>query len=258
MRHRLLLTAAALAALLAATPGLVPVMAQTAPAAPAVDPAVMRRLSAMSAYLKTLRSFEVQTSTTIEEIADDNDSKLTISGTGLYRVRRPDAFYVEVNTETQRRQFWYDGRQFTIFVPTKGYYAQMTAPGTIRETLDQAYLEFGVALPLADIFNWGENDLPPGELTRARLVASDVMVGGAKTDHYAFGSKDLDWQLWIEQGAQPLPRRVIITTITDPAKPSYSADLTWKASTTFPAETFAFRPPPSSKAITLARVEADQ
>lgn len=247
--RRLLLASLAAAALAVAAP---PTLAQTSPPAAAVDPAAVKALDGMTAYLRTLKSFEVRTTTTADKAIDDQGGKITYSGTATYKVQRPNGFVVEVSTERQKRQFFYDGRQFTVYAPTKGFFAQASAPATINGTLDQIYGRYGIALPLADLFTWGVDDMPTNKLTQAALVGRDVVVGGVKTDHYIYAAGDLNWQLWISKGVQPLPRRVVITTVDDPAKPSYRADLTWNTQVTFPAGTFTFKPPANAKSITLA------
>ena len=52
-------------------------------------------------------------------------------------------------------------------------------------------------------------------------------MGGADTDHYAFRQGDVDWQIWIERGERPLPRKLVITTREEVGQPQYSAELTW-------------------------------
>ena len=45
--------------------------------------------------------------------------------------------------------------------------------------------------------------------------------------------KGVDWQLWIQSGDFPLPRKVVLTTTTDEARPQYSATYTWNLAASF-------------------------
>lgn len=221
-----------------------------------VDGEAVRQLNEMSAYLRTLTRFEVSTTTALEQAVDDTGAKATVTGTATYRVRRPDGFYVEVSSDRQKRQFWYDGKTFTVFAPAKNFYAQVPAPPTIKDTLDAAYADFGIALPLADLFYWGVDDLPADALKSAGKIGGTVVINGVNTDHYIFSGADLSWQIWIQQGDKPLPRKVIITTLDDPARPSYSADLTWKVAPApaFTPASFTFKPPAAARPIGLAKI----
>ena len=49
----------------------------------------------MAAYLRTLEDFEVRAETTIDEVTTDNDQKLQFAGNTLYRVHRPNAFFIQ-------------------------------------------------------------------------------------------------------------------------------------------------------------------
>jgi hypothetical protein len=245
-RCLLLLTAGVLCAAPTAPP--------QAAAAPRIDPRAVGALERMNAFLKTVDAFEVTSRASVEEVVDDDTgAKLTFDMNNTYRVRRPDAFYVEISGDHQARQYYYDGRTFTVSMPRRNFYAQAPAPGTIRDTVAAAYRDFGIALPLADLFYWGGKESPSRGVTSAVSVGLTT-IDGVQTDHYAFRGEGLEWQIWIQRGAEPLPRKVTITTLDDPARPSYSAVLTWNTRPTFAADTFRFAAPAGARPITLAQI----
>lgn len=216
----------------------------------AVDPAAMTALNRMTAYMRTLKTFEIQTDTSIEEVVDDG-VKLTFEGQNTYKVKRPNAFFIETKSDRKIRDFIYDGRSFTVFSPRMNYFATVSAPGTIDEVLADASDRFGIELPLADLFYWGTEGTPTN-LIRAASVIGYAKIGGVDTDQYLFRGQHLDFQVWIARGDQPLPRKMVITTVDDPAKPSYTATLSWNTSPTFAADTFTFKPPTDAKPIRMA------
>ena len=103
---------------------------------------------------------------------------------------------------------------------------------------------------LEDIFRWSE----PGATRPQALSAFHVggaVIDGADVDQYAFRGPDSDWQVWIQKGDQPLPRKLVIADRTDPARPAYSARLTWTVNPTLTPADFTFQPGPDVKQIRL-------
>jgi hypothetical protein len=221
-------------------------------AAPTRDPQAMAALQRMEDYLRTLRAFELRTKTIIEEPIT-NGQKLEFAGTALYRIRRPDAFFIETTSDRAIRQYYYDGRAFTVYAPRQDFYATIAAPPTIRETVDKIYREAGIALPLADLFYWSDANAPTDKIASATRVGY-AKVDGIDTDQYAFRGEETDWQIWIERGPRPLPRRIVIVSREDPAQPEYAATLSWNLGPRLSASNFAFRPDREARPIALAGV----
>ncbi len=51
-------------------------------------------------------------------------------------------------------------------------------------------------------------------------------VDGRPCHHLAFGQEHIDWQLWIEDGDRPLPRKLVVIYKNDPGVPRYTVRLT--------------------------------
>lgn len=230
--------------------------AKPAPAAPAADasdiePEAVTALQRMSAYLGTLSAFELKNETSLELVRDDGQ-KIEVDGTSHYVVQRPNGFMIEVATDKKVRQFYYDGKSLTVNAPKLGYYATISAPPTIRETLDLAHDRYGIVLPLEDLFRWSD----PGQQRAAKLQSAMVVgvstIGGVECDQYAFREGDIDWQIWIQRGDKPLPRKVVIVDRTDEAHPAFIVRLTWDTSPQLSRDAFAFSPPKGAKAIRMA------
>ncbi|WP_165187100.1 DUF2092 domain-containing protein [Caulobacter soli] len=224
-----------------------------ASAAPSIDPVALKAGARMGAYLRSLQSFEVNSSAVLEEVVDEAGKKSTSAVSALYRVRRPDGFLIDMTTPAKARRFVYDGHAFTVFAPKVGYFATIAAPATIDETVKLIYEDYGVILPLADLFYWGTDAQPTDMVTSAKRLGEDK-IAGVDTDHYAFAGPGMSWEVWIQRGDAPLPRRMRITTVDDPARPTYTADLTWKTGVTFAPDTFTFKPATGAKPIAMARV----
>lgn len=259
--HSLLLTSA-VALGLAISPGLA--LAQAKPAKPAaaapppalaegVDPSSVDALERMSSYLRTLQTFQLKADILTDEVLESG-RKLQFASTATYKVRRPNGFVIELVSDRKIRKLYYDGKTATLSAPRVGFYAQVPAPPTIQKTLD-VLRERGVEVPLEDLFHWGEPGDSRGRLTSGFYVGP-ARIGGVETDQYAFSTEDLDWQLWIDRGERPLPRKIVITSVYDDASPQFTATLDWSTPPKLTDADFAFTPPPNAKSITFAATDA--
>lgn len=72
-------------------------------------------------------------------MTDEKGTKTTTQVTSAYKVRRPDAFVFDVTSAKKARRFICDGKSFTAFAPKVGYFATVSAPATIDQTMDVIY-----------------------------------------------------------------------------------------------------------------------
>ena len=220
--------------------------------APARDPEAMQALEKMGKYLRSLNTFQVTAKGTREQVMKDGE-KVQYGGTIDLLAVRPGKMRVEVNTDRENRKFYYDGKNFTMYAPRQNLYTTVPAPASINELAKELEDKYDIELPLVDLFRWGTSESKPEEIT----VATDVgpaQIDGTTTEHYAFRQKGVDWQIWIQNGEYPLPRKIVITTTTDEARPQYVAEYTWNLAPSFNDEAFAFQAPENAKKIPLAEV----
>jgi hypothetical protein len=206
----------------------------------------------MGGFLRTLQAFIIRADTTIDEVLDTGQ-KLQFGGIVDLRIRRPNRLRVEVFSDRKQRQFFYDGQTFTLYGPRVKYYASFPAPPTIGELLAAAEQQYGVELPLADLFFWGTDKAHPEDITAA-ITVGPSRIGGVECDHYAFRQAEVDWQIWIEKGNTPLPRKLVITTTQEEGQPQYSAVLEWNLTPQLPDDLFTFVPPADASRIVIREV----
>jgi hypothetical protein len=226
------------------------------PKAPAVEPQAVEALRKMSAFLGQQKSFTVRTEMETDYVLDGGQ-KVRLASKGNIRVQRPSHLRAEVLSDRKDRQFIYDGKSFTIYSPKVGYYAQLPAPGTIIELADELQLEYGLELPLVDLFRWGAPDATFDDLESGRFIGT-AELDGVKTDQYAFRQPGLDWQIWIEHGDQPVPRKLLLTTTDDPARPEHEVAMTWQLGATQLDSQFTFTPPKDAARIGVAELGAER
>ena len=249
---RLMYLGAGLVLALAAAPPLG--HAQAPAAGPDIEPAALAALDKMGAYMRTLNAFQVRAATTREDVLDDGEKVQFSSVTDLL-AQRPDRFRAEVDGDLHSRLYLYDGKSFTLFARRLGYYATVPAPPTLAELSDRLDEKYGIEIPLVDLFRWGGPKASVKEISAASDIGPGV-VEGVTCEHYAFRQPGLDWQVWIQNGAFPLPRKVVITTTTDEARPQYSVVYTWNLAPSFNDAAFTFDPPEGTKRIVFADASA--
>jgi len=228
--------------------------AAAAPAAQTVlDRSALEALNVMGRHLRELKSFEVRADTTIDEV-DEDGQKLQFGGTFDYKVKRPDRLLAEIDSDRQQRTLYYDGKTLTQYAPRMGYYATVSAPGTLRELGDMLREKYGLSLPLSDLFRWGSEKDDAAGLTSAEFVGP-AKIAGAECGHYAYRQPDADWQVWIAK-ASNLPCKIVITTLDEPQQPQYVAVFTWKPSVVLDDNAFMFEPPKTAHRIEMAVAES--
>jgi hypothetical protein len=206
----------------------------------------------MGAFLRAQQTFSVRAETETDEVLESGQ-KIQLSGTSLLSVRRPDRLRAEVISDRKHRQFFYDGKTLTLYSPRLGYYATVNAPPRIRDLVESLGKRYGIELPLADLFYWGTNRSGIDQIREA-IDVGPSRIDGVDTAHYAFRQPDLDWQIWIERGPQPLPKKLLLTTIKEPSQPQHVMKLTWDLKPTQSERSFIFVPPKGAKRIEFLEV----
>ncbi len=222
--------------------------------APAVDktldPEAVTALDKMGAYLRTLKSFQVDAVTSEDKVLEDGQ-KVTFDSVTNMVVRMPDKLFISTESPRRSRLWLYDGKQFTLFARRANYYATVAAPPTIAQLADALDEKYNLNVPLEDLFRWGGPKSQSAALTSAMFVGPSE-VGGVTCGHYAFRQEGLDWQVWIQRGEFPLPRKLVLTTMTDEARPQYIATFNWNLAPSLNDESFVFVPPTGAGKVALA------
>ena len=216
-----------------------------------VEPAAIAALKKMSAYLSSASTLQITSQGSLDVVTNDGQ-RLQLDGTTDYKIRRP-GFVIDYKSDIKDRRFIYDGKTFTIYSPKLGFYASAPAPATNREALDVIYKKYGIALPLEDLFRWGDGASADRlAAMKSAYLAGTATLDGVETDHYAYREADVDWEVWIQQGNQPVPRKLVIVDRSNASRPTFIARLDWKVNPVFSDSDFAFVPDGDAKRIELA------
>ena len=224
--------------------------------APDIDPDAVAALDRMGAYLRTVKTFRVKAVTTRDRVLENGqlvqaDSKVDILA------RFPDRLRLDTESTRQERMYLYDGKSFTIYGKRIQYYATIPAPPTIGQLSLMLSDKYDISIPLEDLFWWGTEKVNSSVITSATEIGpADVL--GTTCQQYAFRQEGLDWQIWIQLGENPLPRKLVITTTTDASRPQYSAVYMWDLAPSYNEAAFVFDPPAGALKIPLATANGDK
>ena len=120
-----------------------------------------------------------------------------------------------------------------------------------------ALLSFTLKVPftrssIIRIPNWGTDQDDVSDLESAVNIGPS-RIAGDDCDHYAYRQQAVDWQIWIERGKTPLPRKLVITTMTEKMQPEHEMVMTWNLDVQVTEQTFAFVPPNGAQKIEFAK-----
>ena len=218
-----------------------------------LEPAAMAALQGMGAYLRTLKTFQVEAATTDEDVLDDGQ-KIQYAGVTNILAQMPDRPARRgVERPARAASASTTGRPSRCSPKRLNYYATVPAPPTIGQLADMLDEKYGFSVPLADLFRWGSP-----ELERRRHQGGHRPRPRRRPGHHvpavrASAQAEIDWQIWIQKGDFPLPRKLVITTKTDEARPQHSAVYTWNLAPSFNAATFTFDPPAGAGKVVLEK-----
>jgi hypothetical protein len=236
-----------------ATPA-APAAKPATPPAPAIDPQAIAALTRMGTFLRTLQKMAIKEQHMTDQVLESGQ-KIQVQGAAELKIQRPNRLRVDATSDDNSRQFVYDGKSFTIFAPRERYYSTVPAPATLSELVDLLTRRYDIELPLADLFYWGTEKNGVSDV-RAAMNVGPSTVEGVLCDHFAFRQADTDWQVWIQRGAQPLPRKLVVTTTDEPAQPQHVVLMTWDLSPRFEEREFQFVPPKDAHKIELRVFDA--
>ena len=74
-------------------------------------------------------------------------------------------------------------------------------------------------------------------------LTDKARVAGTDCHHLVIRGAESDVQLWIQEGEQPLLRKIIITSKWEGGSPRFVANLKWNLSPDFDSQAFRFKAP---------------
>jgi hypothetical protein len=220
---------------------------------PVISPDAQAVVDRMTAYLRTLKTYSIDSQSTRDEVVKFG-YKIQHNEHATVTVQLPNKLRAEVSGDLRDRSVVYDGAKIVIYSPDDDVYARTSAPDSINKLIGNV-LDAGIEMPMIDVLHQASE----GTLTeqvRGGVLVGDAEIDGSDCDHLAFRQPTLDWQLWVEKGDKPVPRKIVITTRYAVGDPQYQSILRWNLKPKIDASTFTFTPPKDAKEIPFSNPTA--
>jgi hypothetical protein len=218
------------------------------PPSRSVEARAEQELKKMGEFLARLPHFALEAEETFDELPD-GQLRRQLTNVRRVAVERPNHVAADATGDTLNRASWYDGRTVTVLDKEHNVYATIGAPGTIDATFDKIADEYGVVLPLADLLYADPYAVLMAGVTYGRYLGIHL-AAGVPCHHLAFSQSTIEWQIWIDAGDKPLPRKLVISYVDEPGEPQYSAVIRrWTLDAPVPEGLFTFEAPEGAQKI---------
>ena len=210
-------------------------------------------LKAMSDYLAAQKTISFDYDTNLE-LVTNQQQKIGLASSGTLALERPDKLHATRTGGFANLEMVFDGKTLSLLGKNANVYTQIEAPGTIDHLVDELRDKYHRPVPAADLLMSDPyKELMP-LVTDAKDLGSGV-IRGVECDHLAFRTKEVDWQIWIAQGARPYPCRYVITSKKVTGSPEYTLDIRgWKAGGEVASEAFKLDIPPGAQKLTPGQI----
>lgn len=245
----------------AAVPKVIMPQAAAAPQAngpkPVMDQRALDRLKQMSVTLASARSFSYH-SRSMAEVPATTGQHLTFFTHADVDVQRPNKLRAKVAGDVPRFQLTYDGSKVWALDPEKNLYAVAEVPATIDGTLKFLMDRSGIHFPASDVLFSDPYAVMAKDVNSAFIVGPSE-VDGFRCDHLAFMGPGVNWEIWIDSGKTPLPRRLAVTYKEVTNFPRFLLEFShWNLKPKLPAGNFVCKKPANARQIDFAfRTEAE-
>jgi len=215
-------------------------------------------LKAMSDYVSSQKIIQLTFDSDIEIITPQLE-KIQFTNSGGALLSRPDKLHAHRVGGYSEVELFFDGKTASVFGKSINGYTQFEGLSTVDELIEALRHGHGVALPGADLLLSQSYEVLTDEILEAKHIGRGV-IDGRECEHLAFRNFDTDWQLWVEVGDKPIPRKMVITSKTMNSAPQYTLRIKqWKTDVTLSSDAFSFKAPAGAQKLSPdALIELDE
>jgi hypothetical protein len=189
-----------------------------------IDPKADSLLTEMSDFLGSKYKYTFKAEIMFDDILDSR-RKLQRSASEKVFVQKPNKVYIEYISDVGGQKFWYDDSNVTILDLPGSLYSKIVVPNSINQAFDELLKRYDYSLPFSELLFVNPYKILTENAEAGYYVGSSV-VFGVPCNHLALVDKNVDWQIWIEDGQRKIPRKIVITYKTIPGSPQFIAILT--------------------------------
>src|SRR5271170_2187535 len=210
------------------------------------------------AFLGKTKAFSM-TMTSNYDVVQDDGQKVEFGEVRQVLIDRPDRLRVQLEqSDGDKFAIYFDGKDLIFFSQKENVFTKVEKPGSVDDMLRYVIYDLQTRIPLALLLASSIKEELEKRATEVDYVERTT-IDGKPVDHLAGRTADIDFQMWLAQGEQPLPLRFVITYKKDVGQPQYRANLSdWNLAPKIDDSAFAFSPPAGAEAILLmVRVPAE-
>ena len=224
---------------------------------PVMDQRALDRLKQMSEMLASAHSLSYR-SRSMAEVPASTGQNLTFFTDAKVVLQRPNRLRAEVTGDVPHFQILYDGSRVSALDLEKNLYAVTDAPSTVDETLKFLMDKSGIHFPASEVLFSDPYAVMSKDVNSAFIVGPS-QVDGFRCDHLAFMGPGVNWEIWIDSGSRPVPRRLAVTYKEVTNFPRFLLEFSnWNLNPKLSAGTFVFKKPATARQIEFAsRAEAE-
>ncbi len=218
-----------------------------------IDPRANQALKDMSDTLGNAKAFSFHAEGVMDE-ETENGQLVQFSRESRIVAHRPNKLFADTKGDDVSRSVWYDGRKLTLLDKADNVYASTEVPSDIESMVDFIIEKHGLTLPLADLLFTNSYESLIANVQSGEYLGLHTANGHA-CHHLGFRQELIDWQIWIDAGNTPVPRKLVITYTQEPGHPHFSATLDdWNLSASISEGAFEFHPPADAKRLEMAEL----
>jgi hypothetical protein len=137
------------------------------------------------------------------------------------------------------------------------FYAQAQVPDTLDAALDFLAERLDIRMPIADLLYSSPYESYVDSNTVGRYMGTET-IDGVSCHHLAFEHPGIDFEMWVEDGEQPLPCKLVLTyKLDDGAPKSVLFFSEWNLTPDFAPALFVYTPPEGYVRIAFLGLEPE-
>lgn len=190
---------------------------------PNIDPQASEFLQNMSYFLGSKEEYTFKAEVMFDQLVNSN-RKIQYSAEEKVYIKKNGNLTIEYVSDLGGYKLWFEAGKTTILELPTNLYSIVTLPATTDQALKKLKETYNFTPALSDFLF----------INTYRVLTANVQSGsyygtskvfGVRCDHLAFVQQDIDWQIWIENGKRPIPRKLVITYKNLPGAPQFIAIL---------------------------------
>lgn len=220
-----------------------------------VDPRAEQVLKSACRFLADTPHFTLSAEMWRDHL-EDSGQKVQYVRQADMQVQRPNRLHADIHSPHSHRGFWFDGKSLTILDAQRNFFSNADLAGTLDKAVDTAREQFGVDLPLIDLAVSDPYENAIAKVQKGTYLGLSSALGYS-CHHLAFTQPNIDWQVWIQDGPQPLIRKFVINHKTEPGGPEFTALITnWDITGRISDAAFVFIAPPGATKVEMLKQTA--